>query len=302
MDPIKLLMIREYLARGSGVYLWHLHASSSKKIYLVELEDCEFLLVCGESDVFQSYALYSGCSRLVPAPYIVFLGRGVFLLERISGRLVGDPVYEYLHNEDAEKLIGLLDRVGRFTALLHRDLGSCNGLSRPSSWRKVLEERCTLALGEASSETRKAINDICMRVLENMQEEALSGPGHGDLHLHQIIDTGECLYFIDPGREPDTATIPGLEYDLAALVRSLEYVYESVKLLHEPETPLVKYVEVLLRSYIEKARDFSWRNFYYAYIARLLYEYYYEKHYKTGLEWIPEYRIHQIHSYINLIL
>ncbi len=297
MDRDLLLIGRRFIVVGSnGVYLWPLHVSSSKKIYLVEFGGREFLLVCGEDDVFRRYLWYSGCSRLVPAPYVVFLGRGVFLLERISGRHVGDLVYEYLHNEDTGKLIGLLDRVGRFAALLHRDLGSCNGLSRPSSWRKVLEERCALALGEASSEIWKIINEVCMRVLENMREETSSGPGHGDLHLHQIIDTGRCLYFIDPGGEPDTATIPGLEYDLAALVRSLEYVYESVKLLHEPETPLVNYVEVLLRSYIGEARDFSWRNFYYAYIARLLYEYYYERHYKTGLEWIPEYRIYQIHS------
>ena len=287
MDPVIQQWINNLTHGDTPIHLWPIHVSPTKKILSLEQDSRETLLVYSKDNAYDRYKTYSSCTRLVPRPYTILLNKETFLLEKIPGRLIGDQVYEKLHQDDQHGLTRLIAKTARYTALLHNDLKHCLHLPRPSTWREVLEERCSLALEHANSETREKITRICDRLLQ--VDAATTTPnytGHGDLHLYQIIDAGKCIYFLDPGGEPDTKKRPGPEYDLAALIRSIEYVYETISQLHRPRIPLRYGIQRLLASYME-IQGYNPGSLAIGYIARLLYEYYYENHYETGLEWIP---------------
>ncbi len=304
MEPETQLKIYTLLHGRASVDLWPLHVSPTKKILSIEKGKQEFLLVYSKDNAYDRYEAYFSCTRLVPKPYPLLMDEDVFLLEKLHGRLLGDLVYERLHLEDRNGLIELVAKTARYLALLHKDLKHCPYLPRPNTWREVLEERCTLALEHAYGEIREKITKICNTLLQgNLTDTVPSYMGHGDLHLYQIIDNGKCLYFLDPGGEPGTKTRPGPEYDLATLIRSLEYVYSIVYQLQRPSIPFYRVVGVLLIEY----NGYSWGsekydpgNLLVGYIARLLYEYYYEVHYETGLEWIPKRSIRRIRPEITV--
>lgn len=256
-----------------------IHTGREGKLVLFTNIDPEFV------DAYIEY--YSSCTELVPRIHPWYVGRDKICLQAVEGPTAADEIIYSLVSRNMEKAVSIVRLIGTALRRLHEDLLRCNRSMPPSPLGRVVTERCNLAIQASVPGYRDLIRHVCSQLIESIKRSLQCGSraGHGDLHLYQVI-MGDKVYFLDPGREPDTETYTCIEYDVVSLARSIEYAAE-MSLVFEGESGLVRQLLVneLLSSYRLKGVEPDVLDA--LYTARTIYEYYYEVTRSTGMEWIP---------------
>ncbi|MCE4600747.1 MAG: hypothetical protein F7C38_04200 [Desulfurococcales archaeon] len=206
---------------------------------------------------------------------------------------MADRVLLYLMRGELAETRRLVYDVGRSMALFHNQLASCGGarsLLASHTLEEIVKDRCRLAL--LIKENKYIVKKICsamMELLLSYTEEPCRTPiGHGDLHLYQILTGENRIVYTDPGPEPYTQTMPCLEYDIASLVRSIEYIDHMIAALLGDTKVIARDLATSLLSGYRRERQLpDKKTLELLYLARTIYEYYYEYSNQTGFESIP---------------
>lgn len=263
--------------------------ASNKKGLVYACGGLNKVLVYGldPSDVDAYLSYYEVCSSRVPKAYPVYVGRDSLCLEMVEGPTAADLLLEALANKDVELALHLVRMIGRELRGFHEELEKCPRRINASPIHIIVRERCSLA-GSLSGGGRGLAARACSFLGRRIhgREECTFIAGHGDLHLYQAVVGERRIYFLDPGREPDTRSNPCLEYDLASLIRSIEYAVDMVSAVLGPIEGLKEALayETLSIYGLDRIDTGALTILY---TARALYEYYYEVSRNTGLEWIP---------------
>ena len=282
---------------GKYDYIEPILAENKKGIIIHMKNDKIILLYDIESSLIDSYIdYYSKCSKHVPSLKLLYIGPDSLCVEMVEGLVAADELIYRLSLGDFHGSINLVRSMGEALRDFHDNLRKCSSKITPASLKRTVNERCQLARRVAQGWELRLVNYVCSRLVNYVYEvqdcERVSG--HGDLHLYQIV-LGDKVYFLDPGGEPDINDPVCLEYDIASLIRSIEYAVEMSHVIFFEKEYLKKLlVNELFIAYNTSGINLNVLNT--LYLARILYEYYYEKTRQTGLEWIPIKALQEYHD------
>ncbi len=265
--------------------------AKNKKIYVVRYRDNDYLLACnGEVEY---YLLLRQCTDFIPEINFLFSSRSCIAIEHLRYETVADRVLLYLMRGELAETRRLVYDVGRSVALFHSQLASCRR-ARSSlashTLEEIIKDRCRLAL--LIKDYRYIVKKICRVMAESLKsytaEPCRTPIGHGDLHLYQILTDKNRIVYIDPGPEPYTRTMPCLEYDIVSLIRSIEYVGHMIATLSKNNKVVAEDLAAVLLSGYRGERPLpDKKTLELLYLARTIYEHYYDYSNRTGFESIP---------------